>query len=200
MRTLVRGIGRLLLLLAVAGLGSWAVLALHVAGSDAGAVRNGLAVGMAVLTLAAAIAVLLGRRRGPMLLPWAVAVGGVLVWFGSLQPSAERDWLPDVAQAPWAEIDGDRVTIHNVRNFIWHTEADFTPRWESRTVDLRELTGLDLVASYWMGDAIAHILVSFEFTNCADRWRSRSRRRKEVGRGLLDRCSASSSATSWSTW
>ena len=89
----------------------------------------------------------------------------MLVWFGSLQPSAERDWLPDVAQAPWAEIDGDRVTIHNVRNFIWHTEADFTPRWESRTVDLRELTGLDLVASYWMGDAIAHILVSFVFAN-----------------------------------
>src|SRR4051794_10801206 len=33
-----------------------------------------------------------------------------------LKPSNIRDWQPNVALAPWAEVDGDLVTIHNVRN------------------------------------------------------------------------------------
>jgi hypothetical protein len=154
---------RVLFALCALGLGAWAGLALLEAGSDAGPWRQILAVTMAVLAVAVAIAVLL---RGPgwralaaLALP-ALAVAG---WYATLQPRNDRDWPPDVANAPWAEAAGDRITIHNVRNFAWRTETDFTPRWETRTVDLARLEGVDLVASYWMGDAIAHILVSFAF-------------------------------------
>ena len=93
------------------------------------------------------------------------SIASTLVWYATIQPAGDRAWTPDVAQAPWAAIDGDLVTIHNVRHFAWRTETDFTPRWETRTVDLSRLTGVDLVASYWMGDAIAHVLVSFEFAD-----------------------------------
>jgi hypothetical protein len=49
-----------------------------------------------------------------------------------------------------------------VRNFDYRTETDFTPRWETRTYDLSQLSGADVIAVYWAGKAIAHIM-SFDF-------------------------------------
>ncbi len=46
---------------------------------------------------------------------------------------------------------------------IARSDQDFAPRYDDRTFDLRELDAVDLVAVYWMGDAIAHIIVSFGF-------------------------------------
>src|SRR5690606_35922522 len=57
----------------------------------------------------------------------------------------------------------DLITIHNVRNFDYRTESDFTPRWETRTYDLRKLDSADVVAVYCAGKPIAHIMVSFGF-------------------------------------
>jgi hypothetical protein len=68
-----------------------------------------------------------------------------------------------VAVAPWVSQDGDLITIHGVRNFEYRTETDFTPRWEDRTYNLRDLDSADLIAVYWAGKAIAHIMVSFGF-------------------------------------
>ena len=61
-------------------------------------------------------------------------------------------------------INGDLVTIHNIRNFDYRTETDFTPRYYTKTFDLREVDSVDVIASYWMGDAIAHIFLSFGFS------------------------------------
>jgi hypothetical protein len=107
---------------------------------------------------------LLGRTRLG-LAAFAPALAAVLTWYTALEPRSDRAWTTDVARAPWAEIDGERVTIHEVRHFAWRTEADFAPRWETRTVDLSKLEGVDLIASYWMGDAIAHVMVSFVFAD-----------------------------------
>ncbi len=156
-------VARVVLAVLALALGALAVLALLDAGSDAGLARRVLAAAMALLTLAGAGALLTARGRRVLLPAFAGGLALVAAWFATIAPSGERDWTVDVARAPWATIDGDLVTIHEVRNFAWRTEADFTPRWETRTVDLRRLVGVDLVASYWMGDAIAHILVSFAF-------------------------------------
>src|SRR5437868_6405684 len=40
----------------------------------------------------------------------------VAMGWGMLKPSNARNWQPNVAEAPWAEVNGDLVTIHNVRN------------------------------------------------------------------------------------
>ena len=45
--------------------------------------------------------------------------------------------------------------------------ADFDQRWEQRTYDLSRLTGVDLIMSYWAGEAIAHTIVSFGFDDGA---------------------------------
>ena len=59
----------------------------------------------------------------------------------------------------------DIVTLHNVRNFDWRTESLAETRWQTRTVDLSTLSGIDIINSYWMGPHIAHTLVSFRFTD-----------------------------------
>jgi len=55
------------------------------------------------------------------------------------------------------------VTIHSIRNFDYRTETDFTPRYYAKTFDLKALDSVDVIASYWMGEAIAHIMLSFGF-------------------------------------
>src|SRR5437868_15013783 len=48
--------------------------------------------------------------------------GVVLAWWLTLSPTDDSDWQPDVAKAAWAEIQGDEVTLHNVRNCDYRTE------------------------------------------------------------------------------
>jgi hypothetical protein len=94
---------------------------------------------------------------------FAVAFGVLLVWWWQIQPSNNRVWADDVAQVTTGVVDGDHVTLHNVRNFDWRTKTDYTQRWETRTYDLRRLDSLDMILSYWSMPAIAHVLISFGF-------------------------------------
>jgi hypothetical protein len=64
-----------------------------------------------------------------------------------------------------AEIEGDHVTIHNVRNFEYRTETDYTPQWETRSYDLSQIRGADLFITYWGSPWIAHPIVSFDFAD-----------------------------------
>ena len=89
----------------------------------------------------------------------------VLAWWLTLQPSNDRHWQPDVAEVAWAGVDGDVVTLHNVRNCDYRTEQDFTPRWETRTMKLSHITGVDLFINYWGSRWIAHPIASFQFSD-----------------------------------
>jgi Domain of unknown function (DUF4105) len=91
--------------------------------------------------------------------------GVVVAWWLTLKASNDRPWLRDVAQTPWAEIQGNRVVIHNVRNFDYTTEMDYTPHWETRTYDLSKIQSVDLYMNYWGSPAIAHTILSFEFAD-----------------------------------
>jgi hypothetical protein len=119
-----------------------------------------LAIAFGLATLAAFL--MLPRRRRTLVgfaLAWAVLVA----WWSTISPSNARDWQPDVAVLPSATMDGERVTLHNVRNFAYRSDTDFTPQYYDKTFDLRQLETVDLIASYWAGDAIAHLMVSFGF-------------------------------------
>jgi len=102
------------------------------------------------------------------LLKLAIIFGACAVvasWWFTLKPSNDRVWQPDVAQTAWAEINGDEVTVHNVRNCDYRTETDFTPHWETRTVRLSQITGMDVAINYWGSPWIAHPIVSFQFVD-----------------------------------
>jgi hypothetical protein len=89
----------------------------------------------------------------------------VLAWWLTLKPSNDEAWQPDVAQTAWADINGDEVTIHNVRNCDYRTATDFIPQWEMRTVSLSQITGMDVAIDYWGSPWISHPIVSFQFTD-----------------------------------
>lgn len=95
----------------------------------------------------------------------AVALGNllVMVWWLNLQPLQHRDWKPEVAVTPYAVIEGDVVTFHQVRNFDYRTEKDFTPRYETRRLELNKLRGVDLFLNYWGSPYMAHPILSFDF-------------------------------------
>ena len=102
-------------------------------------------------------------RAGLAFLSFALAFGVLLVWWQSIAPTNERLWADDVAQITNGTIDGNRVTLRNVRNFDWRSNSDYTQRWETRSYDLDKLTSVDMIMSYWDGWAIAHMLISFGF-------------------------------------
>jgi len=121
---------------------------------------------VAILFVIALLAIVIFVRG--KLLKLAIVFGAfaaVVSWWLTLKPSNDREWQPDVAQTAWADINGDEVTIHNVRNCDYRTQTDFTPHWETRTVRLLQITGMDLAINYWGSPWIAHPIVSFQFSD-----------------------------------
>ncbi|CAH1658059.1 conserved membrane hypothetical protein [Hyphomicrobiales bacterium] len=119
--------------------------------------------GWCALSLGTIVMLLRGDWR-PLVL-YAVVLVGLSLWWSTIRPSNTRQWADDVSQMLSAEINGNSVTLHNVRNFEWRTETDYTPHWETRRYDLDTLTSVDMVLSYWGRPAIAHTLVSFGFAD-----------------------------------
>jgi len=89
----------------------------------------------------------------------------VLTWWLMLKPTNLARWQPDVEQLAWAEINGDDVTLHNVRNCEYRSEEDYTPRWETRKVRLSQITGIDIAVTYWGSPWMAHPIISFQFAD-----------------------------------
>jgi hypothetical protein len=115
------------------------------------------------LAMLAALFFVSGRWRAT----GVVAVGfmPVLAWWLMIEPTGDRAWQPDVARRVWADIKGDEITLHDVRNCEYRTETDYTPRWETRVVHLSKLTGVDLAITYWGSPWIAHPIASFQFSD-----------------------------------
>ncbi|MGE8629258.1 DUF4105 domain-containing protein [Achromobacter denitrificans] len=116
--------------------------------------------------LALAAAALAGLAGGSFL-P-AAGFGALLLallawWRLGVRPSNAREWMPEVARQTQGSVDGDRVTLRNVRDFHWRTRTEYDPRWETRVYDLSRLASVDLALSYWGRPAVAHAMVSFGF-------------------------------------
>ena len=106
---------------------------------------------------------ILVRKRVLGLAVVAICFAVVLAWWLTLKPRQDRDWKPEVAVLGSAIIEGDRVTVRNVRNFDYRTEREFTPRYETRSYGLPKLRGVDLFVTYWGSPSIAHPILSFDF-------------------------------------
>jgi hypothetical protein len=118
----------------------------------AGALATGL-----IITLA------LVRKFWSKIATMVLFFGGVLAWWLTLSPTNNSDWQPDVARQAWADIQGDEITFHNVRNFDYKTDTDYIPHWETRTVRSSQITGVDVAINYWGSPWIAHPIASFQF-------------------------------------
>jgi hypothetical protein len=143
--------------------GLWGALAIWFRLAPTPPLREILGGGLLLLVLVA-VACLVLRRWGGVAL-YGVCFVVVIGWWATLQPSNSRAWADDVARTASGVVEGDRLVVYNVRNFVWRSDSDFEPNWETRSYDLNKLTGLDLIMSYWSGEAIAHTMVSFGFAD-----------------------------------
>jgi hypothetical protein len=123
-------------------------------------------IGGGIFALAALALIVSGLRKRKRR-AWGAFLGLFAVvfaaWWLLIPPSNNRDWQADVAVLPWAEISGDRVTVHNIRNVDYRSETDYTVRHYDKTFDLSQLRSLDLFLVYWGSPSIAHTMMSFGF-------------------------------------
>lgn len=163
----MKRIGRTLIMLLISivmvAFTVWGALAIYYSNLPAADIRKIAACGFALFGLAMAGWYFFSVKRRRPLVVFAAALLLLLVWWSTIQPRQDRDWAPEYARPAHATINGDLVTIHDIRNFDYRTETDFTPRYYTKTFDLAKLDSVDVIASYWAGDAIAHIMLTFGF-------------------------------------
>ena len=162
MRGLAAGTLRVVVYLVIVVVTAWSVAAIWIDGPKS----RPLAAALCVVVAAGALLLLFVVR------PWwwagaaaAVPFVAVLAWWLSIPPSNTRDWQPDVARLPSAVIEGNRVTIRNVRNFGYPSPTAVVERWETRTYDLGKVVGFDMFLSSWGAAGIAHTISSWEFSD-----------------------------------
>ena len=153
-------VGRGFALLLVVLLTGWAMAALYFDLLSGSSLRHVTVSGYGIAMLGTLLA-FRGRDKGIAICIAAFVL--VLAWWLTLKPSNDRAWQPDVATLPYAEILGDRVTVHNVRNADYRSETDYTIRLEDRELDLSRLRSLDLFLVYWGSPLIAHTIMSWGF-------------------------------------
>lgn len=160
MRRTVRYIGVAVVSVVVAVMTAWAALAIYYSNLPGEYLRLFLAPLVPLATIAAFLVL---PHRSRTLVGFFCGFLLIVVWWITIPASNTRDWQPDVAILPYATMEGNLVTIHNIRNLIYRTETDFDLNYYDKTFDLDALDSVDLIAVYWMGDAIAHIMISFGF-------------------------------------
>jgi hypothetical protein len=165
-RRIPRWLGFGLLAIAIISIGVWCSVAIWYRCPAGEATRVLLAAATLVFALVV-VACLATPRRWLALAIYAVSFALFLAWWTTITPTNDRNWAPDVARTVTATIDGDRLVVKNVRNFTWRSDTDFDQRWEQRTYDLSHVHDVDLIMSYWAGEAIAHTIVSFGFDDGA---------------------------------
>jgi hypothetical protein len=144
----------------IACMTAWASLAIYYSNLPGETLRTDIAIGFAACTAAAFLFI---KKRVWTLIGYLIIFCLIVAWWLTIKPSNDRNWQPDVAVLPYATIMDNRVTVHNIRNLSYRTETDFDAHYYDKTFDLTTLDSVDLIAVYWMGDAIAHIMMSFGF-------------------------------------
>jgi Domain of unknown function (DUF4105) len=143
---------------------AWAAMALWYQAPGGRLLKAGIVAAWILFSAGALITVWRGRT-GVGLLAFAAVFGAVLFWWQQIEPSNDRLWADDVARMTTGTVEGNIVTLHNVRNFEWRSNTDYSQRWETRVYDLDRLNAVDMIMSYWSGPVIAHMLISFGFSD-----------------------------------
>jgi len=83
-----------------------------------------------------------------------------------LSPSHHRDWSPDLAVLPYAEIDGDQVMVRNIRRCIYESDEDYVVTHYDKQFNLNDLQSVDfIVVPFKEAESLAHTMLSFGFAN-----------------------------------
>jgi hypothetical protein len=86
-----------------------------------------------------------------------------LRWWFSQQPSHTRNWDAHFARLPSLGLNGDVITIENVRNAEYGDVDDRGPRYETRGYRLSHLRGVDALILNWGSPWMSHPMFVFDF-------------------------------------
>lgn len=122
------------------------------------------------LLLAAAFMVSVGfaafRRRlrhGATI--WGLAMTALVIWQVQDRPTNDRKWLPEYAIPATSVREGQSIEVKHIRNFTYSSEVDYVQSYYDAAFPLDGLATVDLVASYWPGEAAAHRFLTFGFAD-----------------------------------
>jgi hypothetical protein len=158
-RKLLAAAGTVLMRLLLLGMIGWSMTAIYY--SNLPTALQPVAAALFGLITVAMLLFIRPRRRGKVV--FLVLFALLVVWWRTIPPSNNRDWQPDVATLSWADIAGDKITIHNIRNCVYRTETEFTVRHYDKSFDLAKLKSIDFFLVYWGSPKIAHTMMSFNF-------------------------------------
>jgi len=156
----IKFFGILFLSIIIVCMTAWASLAIFYSNLAEETTRTNIAIAYAACTIAAFLFI---KKRAWTLIGYLIVFCLIVAWWLNIKPSNDRNWQPDVAVLHYAIIQDNQITIRNIRNLTYRTETDFDAHYYDKTFDLNALDSVDLIAVYWMGDAIAHIMMSFGF-------------------------------------
>ncbi|OUI98226.1 Lnb N-terminal periplasmic domain-containing protein [Acetobacter cibinongensis] len=151
----LRGIGWFFL----ACMTAFATAALFYSTLEPDSLRNGLA----VLFPTCVLIVFFIRRFISMTVSLTALFVVFWGWYLTDPPRNDRDWAGEYAVPADATLNGRVAHIAHVRNFTYRTTEDYTPHYYDADYNLDDLTSLDLITSYWAGESIAHVFLSFGF-------------------------------------
>ena len=141
----------------------WGVGAIYFGDSHTSKLQIALAAGFGFSGFLTMCALISPAWRYRLLIIHGILFICILVWWLNIAPSNDRQWQTDVEKLPYATFQDNLVTVHNIRNFDYSSEFEYRPAYYTKTYNLDKLEGVDLFAVYWMGPAIAHTILSFNF-------------------------------------
>lgn len=139
----------------------WTTLALYYSNLPFPTIRLLMAIAFACIAVWALVIRRTFRWRSAV----ALLVVGMMIWWSFIHPSHDRPWRKEVAVMPQISIDGDRMTVLGVRNFVYRSRDDFDVAYETRVYDLRHLSAVDFFVSDWGLGIVGHTFLSFCFDN-----------------------------------
>ena len=82
------------------------------------------------------------------------------------QARSNREWWPELTRLPQIEIEGDSITVHELRDFTWRSLEDYDTHWETRSYKLSKLDSLELmVEPFRDSELMAHTMFGFGFSD-----------------------------------
>ncbi len=82
------------------------------------------------------------------------------------KPTNFRNWRPDLAVLPVADINGDRIKLYHIRDCIYRTEEDYDLRYFDREFAISDVRTVDfIVVPFQNTPALAHTMLSFGLAN-----------------------------------
>ncbi|MDX1412464.1 MAG: hypothetical protein R3351_09925, partial [Nitrospirales bacterium] len=112
--------------------GLWGIGALYFDGPGDDYIRTILASAFGLSSLVALAIWFTGRFRRLAAVAYTITFLALFAWWSMIEPSNDREWQAEVAVLPYATFEGNLVTVHNIRNFDYRTETDFTPAYYDR--------------------------------------------------------------------